>query len=136
MSYLNRSRSHMARLWLRLPGMSTWRRGMIVFAAAALVSAALLAIRPAVGAQHQEPHTIPVEATGSEAPFEAQDVETIRLEHEFIHVRPAPAPRRHVRPAAEPVSPARHRSFVTRAARVLTGDGRHRPEPFPRPASR
>ena len=131
----NRSDRHLARLSLWSPGMSIWHRGMIVVAAAALVSAALLAIRPAVGAQHAQPRTVPVEAPGRAAPPAAPQVESIRLEHEFIHVRPTPAPRRLSRP--EPLPPAaRPRSFVARAARILTGDGRHRPEPFPRPAAR
>ena len=70
----------------------------------------------------------------------APPVESVRIEHELVHARTiAPAvparaslvaqPRR-----AEPRPESRR--FVLRASRMIVGNGRYRPEPFPRPATR
>jgi hypothetical protein len=77
----------------------------------------------------------PVQALVNGAPAE------IRIEHQLIHVVEAPPPPR--RPAAaalnrlasvrKPVQRARQETLVVRAGRLLMGDGRFRPEPFPRP---
>lgn len=65
----------------------------------------------------------------------------VRIEHQVIEVPTPAAPA----PILRAVAPARSVSaragregsapFVSRARRVLVGDGRYRPEPFPRPAS-
>lgn len=68
----------------------------------------------------------------------------VRIEHELIRAAPAPraAPHRANRPpklsgatrlAALKPSPERPpANLAVRAARLLAGDGRYRPEPFPR----
>jgi hypothetical protein len=65
----------------------------------------------------------------------ANIVDSVRLQHQLIEVkipaRATPPPR-----AARPRSPRAEASrprFVERARRVLVGDGRYRPEPFPKP---
>jgi hypothetical protein len=66
---------------------------------------------------------------------------SVRLQHEYIRVTPParPAPSRRALPArTAPLEPRKASStpaFVERARRALLGDGRHRPEPFPRPAA-
>lgn len=80
-------------------------------------------------------------AAGEASAFPSHDVgkanivDSVRLQHQLIEIRiPAratPPPR-----AASPRSPRAEASrprFVDRARRVLIGDGRYRPEPFPRP---
>jgi hypothetical protein len=70
------------------------------------------------------------------------DTPSVRVEHRLIQIVPQPAPIFRPRPAA----PAANRRaetrkpesdhLVARARRALVGDGRYRPEPFPRPALR
>lgn len=69
---------------------------------------------------------------------------SVRLQHEYIRVTPPappapPAPSRRALPSrTAPLEPRKASStpaFVERARRALLGDGRHRPEPFPRPAA-
>ena len=77
----------------------------------------------------------PIQALVNGAPAE------IRIEHQLIHVIEPPAPPR--RPAAaavnrlasvtKPVQRARQDTLVVKASRLIMGDGRYRPEPFPRP---
>jgi hypothetical protein len=77
----------------------------------------------------------PVQARGSEASAH------VRVEHQLIHVMESSAPVR--RPTAagvnrlasvrKPVQRARSEGLVARAGRLLAGNGRYRPEPFPRP---
>ena len=84
------------------------------------------------------------ETAGAAGP--AGRAEGVRVAHELLTVgtivevpRSSPAP---VRRKAAPIRQARAAVPVTgpvrpsgsRVARVLLGDGRHRPEPFPRPA--
>jgi hypothetical protein len=70
--------------------------------------------------------------------------DSVRIQHEVIRVTP---PRQPASPPASPdvrrafrsasVSPTtREPRFVERARRVLMGDGRYRPEPFPKPDTR
>jgi len=66
----------------------------------------------------------------------------VQIEHQLIRIAPAPSPQR-PRPrllhavnrlaVARPPSAQRPDSFALRAGRLLVGDGRYRPEPFPRP---
>jgi hypothetical protein len=63
----------------------------------------------------------------------------IRLEHQIIEVQPPKAakraPRRRVAPAATrlaSISVQGDTTLVARARRAVLGDGRYRPEPFPR----
>ncbi|MGH9307814.1 MAG: hypothetical protein ACRD1U_00475 [Vicinamibacterales bacterium] len=62
--------------------------------------------------------------------------DSVRLSHELIEVRiptrATPRPRA-VAPPRSPRAESRRPRFVERARRVLVGDGRYRPEPFPRP---
>jgi hypothetical protein len=63
----------------------------------------------------------------------------VRVHHELIKVAPPAGPRRPVRPAPRSPSvrdPERQPPFVERARRAFMGDGRYRPEPFPRPGTR
>lgn len=96
---------------------------------AALATAALLWPRPAI------------------APIAAQQsaFDSVRVESELIHVisprddAPAQRPRTNravpVKLAAvqKPVTRTPSHGVVDRARRMLLGDGRYRPEPFPRP---
>jgi hypothetical protein len=66
----------------------------------------------------------------------------VRIEHQLIRINPPPPPQR-PRPRVAylvnrladgktpPAPPSR--GLVVRAGRMLVGDGRYRPEPFPRP---
>lgn len=81
------------------------------------------------------------------APISAQQppADRVRIEHELLRVVPLigsrpPRPARASRPAAVKVAGAQGedirsqpRGLVGRARRVLFGDGRYRPEPFPKP---
>lgn len=66
----------------------------------------------------------------------ADIADSVRLRHELIEIRiPAratPGPRA-ATPPRSPRAEVRRPHFVERARRVLVGDGRYRPEPFPRP---
>ena len=80
----------------------------------------------------------------SDVPAPSSDVrvQDVRVQHEIVTL-PLPAPTQLVaRPAAAP-APARavptvrrarqqNEALLMKAGRVLLGDGRHRPEPFPR----
>jgi hypothetical protein len=72
----------------------------------------------------------------------AEAASSVRVEHQLIQIVPPPAPAVRARPVA-PASNRRADSrkpapdhLVVRARRALVGDGRYRPEPFPRPALR
>jgi hypothetical protein len=77
----------------------------------------------------------PVQALVNSAPGD------VRIEHQLIQVTESPAPRRRaptvtvsrVASVRKPAPPSRQEGFVVRAGRLLMGDGRYRPEPFPRP---
>ena len=67
------------------------------------------------------------------------DAPAVRIEHQLIRATPPARVRPRVpvvsavnRLASRTVEAPRSQSFVARASRVLTGDGRYRPEPFPR----
>lgn len=65
----------------------------------------------------------------------------IRIEHQLIQVTESPTPRRRpptvavsrVASVRKPAQRSRQEALVVRAGRLLMGDGRYRPEPFPRP---
>jgi hypothetical protein len=65
---------------------------------------------------------------------------SVTLQHQLIQIEPAPRPRPTLRlrrqlPATRLASasgPIRTDSLVARARRAVVGDGRFRPEPFPR----
>jgi hypothetical protein len=90
--------------------------------------------RPAVAA-------VSTPAAASLAPGGAAREDFVRVEHQFVHVQPLPAAP-HLRVAVRRTAPlpaARRQDAarrMTRARRILVGDGRYRPEPFPRPAAR
>jgi hypothetical protein len=75
-------------------------------------------------------------STASEDVDDPDIVDSVRLRHELIEIkvpaRATPRPRA-VRPPRGPRAEARRPHFVERARRALVGDGRYRPEPFPRP---
>ncbi len=77
----------------------------------------------------------PVQALVKGAPAD------VRIEHQLIHVGEPPAPPRRPITAAvnrfagvrKPAERARQDALMVRAGRLIMGDGRYRPEPFPRP---
>lgn len=89
---------------------------------------------------HMAEETVPV---GSPA-AESEPEDSVHVVHDLIHVTPPPAPpppqRPRIAPAVRKV-PGDQRAdrrtdsdpLIARAGRVLIGDGRHRPEPFPKP---
>jgi hypothetical protein len=81
-------------------------------------------------------------ATAAVVPAQAA---AVTVEHELVLVSAptsvAPAPRRRPTPSAVRLTAGPGRSlkpagFALRAGRALIGDGRYRPEPFPRPGRR
>jgi hypothetical protein len=100
---------------------------------------------PAVsGAPADERHAAaePVAAPAGRLPAAVPDA--VQVEHEFVLVHPSPVPPERpfrqvaaARPVARAVREAPQAQpapgLVTRAGRVLLGDGQYRPEPFPRP---
>jgi hypothetical protein len=77
----------------------------------------------------------PVQAVVSGAPAD------VRIEHQLIRVVETAAPRRPTAPpvsrlavARKPLQRARDAALVVKAGRLIMGDGKYRPEPFPRPA--
>jgi hypothetical protein len=84
------------------------------------------------------------EGDGSRGVSEPQSsddaADSVRIQHELIRVAPprrpsSPDVRRPFRSASARPTPREPR-FVERARRVLMGDGRYRPEPFPKPDTR
>lgn len=88
----------------------------------------------------------PVGAVGRVMADTVRTDDTVRIEHEVIHIAPPP------RTSARRVLPERNRSLpvrfasdqrpaqrskaptiAERATRAFLGDGRYRPQPFPRP---
>ena len=77
----------------------------------------------------------PVHALVASAPAD------ITIEHQLIQVTESATPRRRpptvavsrVAAVRKPVQRSRQEALVVRAGRLLLGDGRYRPEPFPRP---
>ena len=66
---------------------------------------------------------------------------SVRVEHELIAVTPLPTPSPRPRAVVNAVDARQRRTagpsdFVSRARRALIGDGRYRPQPFPRPSTR
>jgi hypothetical protein len=78
----------------------------------------------------------------SAPPAQAPALPSIRIEHELIEVpivRPPVAPPAAVQPvrrARATQSPVERPTFAVNARRLLLGDGKYRPEPFPRPGAR
>ena len=82
------------------------------------------------------------------APLAPAQAAAVTVEHELVVVSPAPPlaatpPRRSAPPAspavrltAGPGRALKPAGFAVRAGRALVGDGRYRPEPFPRPGRR
>jgi hypothetical protein len=82
----------------------------------------------------QAPADFPLRA--SQAPVPAP-LPSVTIEHDFVRIAPTTrmgAPYRKIAaPAKRPPAPRVSNSLLARAARAVLGDGRHRPEPFPRP---
>lgn len=88
----------------------------------------------------QGPASSPAGDTAPPAAPGSRIDQSVIIEHQVIEV-PPPTPR----PRLRAVSPPRRASagsgrdlpvqIASRARRILVGDGRYRPEPFPRPAS-
>jgi hypothetical protein len=84
----------------------------------------------------------PPASSGANAPLDAAASDSVRIEYELIGVRAPRQPK--VRshrlgplPAVQKAEAGTgSKRFVARASRVLIGDGRYRPEPFPRPDGR
>lgn len=120
---------------------------MRVFVLLTAGAAALFLASPRTGTMAEDPHDEgPPARETALAAGPAGRAEGVRVAHELLTVgtvreapRSSPAPVRRkavpirqartAAPAAGPVRPS-----GSRVARVLLGDGRHRPEPFPRPA--
>ena len=72
------------------------------------------------------------------APTGAPEARGVKVEHEFVSLplvpleveRPTGTPFRAVQPARRPFTEPR--TLAAKTKRALLGDGRHRPEPFPR----
>lgn len=106
-----------------------WIAAAIVTAAGAT---ALLAGKQAPDADIQ---------AGTPAVIRHEPARDVRVRHEFVRIPlPPVAPRLEAR-AAAPAAPRRARparaeaddeALLSKARRVLVGDGRYRPEPFPR----
>ncbi|MGH9372221.1 MAG: hypothetical protein ACRD15_11880 [Vicinamibacterales bacterium] len=105
----------------------------------------------APAAQQRDTMPAPVAASPGSTPSglpvdSGVESDSVRVEHQLIEVSPPPVRAPRVRPAvrssAVGSSPGREGEsrreprFVERARRVLIGDGRYRPEPFPKPGRR
>ena len=73
-----------------------------------------------------------------EVPFRATEtaLEDVQVRHEFVTIATLVTPPAATRRNVTPRQPARRNSpgagLWSKAGRALVGDGRHRPEPFPR----
>ena len=81
----------------------------------------------------------PVQALVRDDPADVQPAD-VQIEHQLIRVaEPRPVPRRATSTAVNRLSSVRkpeqirQDGFVARAGRLIVGNGRYRPEPFPRP---
>lgn len=104
-----------------------------------VVTVAVLTLYPRaaqVGPAAAQDGSSPAPVSARSAP--APPPPSVTLEHRLIEVRPAPrlrpAPRSIRRPLATRLTAALlpRDTLVMRARRVVVGDGRFRPEPFPR----
>jgi hypothetical protein len=89
----------------------------------------------------QQPGGKPASQVPGQNPEPAREAPSVRLEHELVEVVPLAASPPAARAVVHAVDKRAKRStqpehFVARARRALMGDGRYRPEPFPRPATR
>ena len=135
-----------AQLSLILPGMNRWVGGLTMAVIGLLLVlawnrhaiGAATAPLPAISAP-----SVPAAApTASESPARPAPADSVRVEYELVQARTrtvaAPVPAR-VTLASQPRRAgvrSDSRRFVVRASRAIVGDGRYRPEPFPRPAAR
>jgi len=118
-------------------------------AALGVIAALALLVFPRPGeapsAQHLRPE--PAKApdshpAGASNSTIAQPSDAVRIEHQLIQVAPKASTVPSARPSDRSTSVGRamrtsgSHAFVARARRALMGDGRYRPEPFPRPADR
>ncbi len=117
--------------------------GSVVIVAMIVVLSRLDAVPQASDAPlRQGPASSPAGDTAPPAAPGSGIDRSVIIEHQVIEV-PTPTPT--ARPRLRAVSPARRASagsgrdlpvqIASRARRILVGDGRYRPEPFPRPAS-
>jgi hypothetical protein len=124
--------------------MNRWTAALV---AAGVCAGAVLMFPGVSGAPVDERHAKaePVATPAGRLPVAVSDA--VQVEHEFVVARPSPRrspePRRQVaaaRPAARAVGEVPQAQpapgLVTRAGRVLLGDGQYRPEPFPRPEAK
>ncbi|HVJ26551.1 MAG TPA: hypothetical protein VM493_03380 [Vicinamibacterales bacterium] len=110
-------------------------------------AAALLAGTGAAALLLSQPHAS--DARTPDTVVTATPSRDVRVQHEFITIAPArPAPvirsrpsgaslsasatRSLTVPARPPHSPSSEPALLAKVGRAVTGDGRHRPEPFPR----
>jgi hypothetical protein len=122
-------------------------RWAAVLAAAGVSAAALLMFPRVSGAPADVRHEPVQPVTAPAVGTPAAHTDAVQVDHEFVVVQPTPvrAPQPRARPVAaarparspggEPRDAAESPGLATRAGRMLVGDGRYRPEPFPRPAS-
>jgi hypothetical protein len=94
---------------------------------------------PAAQQQSPEPGAA-VRAAETVGTGEPRFGDSVQLRHEIIEIKvPARAAPRQQRSgkavAPAPRAESRRPRFVERARRALVGDGRYRPEPFPRPGT-
>ena len=100
-----------------------------------LFAFAVLVLHPPVTGRPPQPQAAPAIQVPASAP--ALTVPSVRVQHELVRL-PKPAPRANRPPAwrstrmalANP--PYGRAALLVRASRVLVGDGRYKPEPFPR----
>lgn len=109
---------------------------LLVTVAAIVLLAALIATVRLVSQPHKS------SADDGEAPLAASS-DAVQVRHEFVTLPdPAAAPLLDHRPSTPPTTPvsaprlqrvrAGDDALLSKARRAILGDGRHRPEPFPR----
>jgi hypothetical protein len=95
---------------------------------------------PAVAVTTELPAAAAAAASDTGAVQATEPADSVRIEHELVQARTivSPVSARVALVAHTPRPEARRdsRRFVERARRIIVGDGRYRPEPFPRPTAR
>jgi hypothetical protein len=118
--------------------MNRWMGMLVVGMAGLFVFSARPGHAPPALLASPDPPSASTEAIDS--PLDAAASDSVRIEHELIGVRAPKRPKVRA-PRLSPLPAVRQaqtgsRNVVARASRVLVGNGRYRPEPFPRPGSR
>jgi hypothetical protein len=118
-----------------------WVVSLGVIAASALLMFPRQGEAPSAQQLNPEPATARENAAPDPADSATRPGDAVRIEREIIRVKPSPQAVPSTRSASGRFVPterdpraAESQTFVVRARRALVGDGRYRPEPFPRPS--